>query len=190
MNLSVVLLAAGLSRRMGRDNKLLLPFEGTPLVRHCANVLAACQPREMVVVLGHEADRVQAALEPLSLSCVVNASYAQGQQGSVRVGLDALSRDSAGVLVCLADQPWLMPAHVLALASAFASRGAKSIVVPSHAGQRGNPVALDWPSVEATLAGQQSFSCRQFIDQNPDRVLRWEAPQACVRDIDTPGDLT
>lgn len=174
---------------MGKENKLLLPFAGAPLVQHCARVLAACDPRELVVVVGHEADRVQAALAPLEPLCVLNPAYAEGQRSSVRVGLQSLSQPSEGVVVCLADQPWLTPTHVLDLAAAFAARGPKSIVVPWHAGRRGNPVALDWASVRATLDGAEDFGCRQFIDNHPERVLRWDAPVACVRDIDSPRDL-
>lgn len=192
MQLSAVLLAAGLSRRMGAQNKLLLPLDGVPLIQHCAQTLLSCRPVEAVAVLGHEAVAVQQALAGAiqqGLRVTHNGHYAEGQRTSVRAGLAALTAPSDGVMICLGDQPWLQPSDLLALAQAFSKRGERSIVVPWWNGRRGNPVVLDWPSVRATLERGESYACRRYIEEHPARVLRWAAPSdAFVRDVDTPRD--
>ena len=64
-----------------------------------------------------------------------------------------------------------------------------SIVVPTHGGQRGNPVVLDWASAEATLRRGADYGCRHFLDDNPERVYSWAAPtDHFVRDVDLPAD--
>ena len=84
---SAVLLAAGQSRRMGADNKLLLPIDGEPVVRRTARQLLGAGLEEVVVVLGHEADSVSGALDGLAVRAVVNPDYRDGQMTSVRAGL-------------------------------------------------------------------------------------------------------
>ena len=80
---TIILLAAGMSQRMGGVNKLLLPINGVPMVRHMALTLVAFADVSPVVVLGHEAERVGAALDGIALTMVTNAHYQSGQMSSV-----------------------------------------------------------------------------------------------------------
>ena len=187
---SGLLLAAGESRRMGATNKLLLELEGEPLVRRAARVLLASGLGQIVVVLGHERERVAAALEGLALSSVVNPDYAHGQMSSVHVGLGALGGPAAGVMICLADQPLLTPADVDALIAAFAGRGAKSIVVPVFEGRRGNPIVLAQEHRGAILEANRNLGCKHLVTRNPELVLSvaW-ANDHVVRDLDDEDDV-
>ena len=86
---TAVLLAAGTSTRMGGVNKLLLPVGGMPLVRRSVETLLRASVGEVVVVLGHEAERVRAAVGALPVRCVVNAAYASGMTSSIQAGVRA-----------------------------------------------------------------------------------------------------
>ena len=81
-----ILLAAGASRRMGGANKLLLPVGDEPMIRRLARTLLASRATSVTVVTGHEAERVAAALEGLSVRRVHNPHHADGQMTSVRAG--------------------------------------------------------------------------------------------------------
>src|SRR5262245_54659347 len=87
-----VIQAAGLSTRMGRlGPKVLLPYRGRPLLDHIVRTALASRLAEVIVVLGHEADRVRAVLgEDARLRPVVNAEYALGRSTSIRTGLAAV----------------------------------------------------------------------------------------------------
>lgn len=192
---SAVLLAAGESRRMGGPNKLLLPVRGAPLVRRSLETLLACAPRELCVVLGHEASRVRAALEgaggpsPGSVRLVVNDEFASGQVSSVRAGLSALRDRVDAVMICLADQPALTADDLRLLLTAFQQRPHGSFLVPTHEGARGNPVLLDWSSVREVLEQGTRVGCRHFMDRHAERVYRFEMPNDhVVRDLDFPAD--
>lgn len=190
---SAVLLAAGLSRRMGGPNKLLLPVAGQPLVVRSLDTLLASGVAEVVVVLGHEAQRVQAALSPLVASGVArfveNPEYESGQVSSVRAGLAALREAVDGVLICLADQPALTPSDLIEVQRAFAERPRGDFLVPIHDGQRGNPVVLAWPAVREVLEQGTNLGCRHFMDRHDERVYRWQAPNDHVlKDLDRPSD--
>jgi CTP:molybdopterin cytidylyltransferase MocA len=186
---AALVLAAGLSRRMGAPNKLLLPVDGEPLIRRTVRTVLHTGFDEIVVVLGHEADAVAKALEPLGVSTVYNDAFASGQVSSVRAGLAALTMPVDAVMVCLGDQPLLTVSDLGALRRAFVQRPHGSIVVPTFAGRRGNPVLLDWASAEETLRRGSNFGCRHFLDENPERVYSWPAQtDHFIRDVDEPAD--
>lgn len=187
---SAIVLAAGLSRRMGPRNKLLLPVDGEPLIRRAVGRVLGAGVVEVVVVLGHAAAEVALALEGLDgLRSVLNPDYEKGQVSSVRAGLAALAKPVDAVMICLGDQPLLTSADLRALLAAYAQRPHGSILVPFRGERRGNPVVVDWDSARETLERGTNFGCRHFIEQHPERVYRWPAhSEHFVRDMDEPAD--
>ncbi|MEY4545658.1 MAG: hypothetical protein RL685_1853 [Pseudomonadota bacterium] len=186
---AAVILAAGLSRRMGAPNKLLLTLDGEPLIARTVRTVLHTGFEQIVVVLGHEAEDVGRALQPLGVATVFNPDYPSGQVSSVRVGLAALRPSLDAVMICLGDQPLLEVADLGALKRAYRERPHGSILVPRYGEQRGNPVVIDWASAQDTLERGTNYGCRQFMDDNPERVFRWPAPnEHFVRDVDLPAD--
>ena len=120
--ISGIVLAAGSARRFGSTKQLVL-FRGRPLAQHALDALASAGIDEIVVVTGHDADRVEAALLlPPQGRFVRNADHASGQSSSLAVGLHDLAEDSEGAVVLLADQPGVTDAEVRALTDAFEGR--------------------------------------------------------------------
>jgi molybdenum cofactor cytidylyltransferase len=186
---AAVLLAAGLSRRMGERNKLLIEIEGEPLVRRTAKAYLAAGA-EVHAVLGYEAEQVGAALRDLAVAFVLNPDYAQGQPTSVRAGIDSLAGGYAAILVALADQAALTAEDISGLVNAFAADGSR-ILVPYHQGRRGNPVIFPASLIENMRHQGRNAVSRSFIDENPQLVYRYEAPNDhTVIDLDTPDDVT
>lgn len=186
--LSAVVLAAGLSRRMGSKNKLLLPFGGAPLVRRVVSTIILLPFVEVVVATGHEAEAVEVALEGLPVRVVRNPSYEEGQMTTVRAALSGLTFSSEGVMVCLGDQPALTTDDLALVAEAFVSSPAE-VLVPTFGGARGNPIVLPRASLETILARGGNFGCRQFVAKNADLVRTFEMPNDHVLvDVDRPED--
>jgi xanthine dehydrogenase accessory factor len=184
-----LVLAAGLSRRMGAPNKLLLSLDGEPLIVRSVRTVLHTGFDQIVVVLGHQAEQVERALQPLGVRCVLNRDFESGQVSSVRAGLAALVPPLDAVMICLGDQPLLEVSDLGALKRAFRERPHGSIVVPTQGGSRGNPVALDWASAEETLKRGANYGCRHFLDEHPERVYSWPAPnEHFLRDVDLPSD--
>src|SRR6516225_8909088 len=147
--IAAIVPAAGMSTRMGR-NKLLLAFRDRPLIARAVDTLLESEVDQVVVVLGHEADKVKAKLQGRQVTIVENPSYGQGISTSIRVGLGAVSSDARAIMIYLADQPLLEPEDVNRLIRAFAEAREhnKSIVVPFYRGQRGNHVVRDVDRME------------------------------------------
>ena len=186
---SVVLLAAGESRRMGADNKLHLPVAGEPMLRHSAKTWLATRAREIVVVLGHQRDESLALLEGLAVRVAVNDDHRAGQMTSVHCGLAALHEPCEAVFVALADQPALQVGDIEILAEAFFARDGGEVVIPEYRGQRGNPIVISDRCRRQIDDGEYNFGCRRFIDDHPQLVRRVEMPNSSVIvDLDTPED--
>src|SRR5512134_2267279 len=103
--IGAVLLAAGAGSRLGGRPKALLELGGVPLVLRQLIALSGAGVDEVVVVLGHHADAVEAAVRPFPITLAHNLSPDDGQVSSVRLGLRSLSPRLDAVIVALADQP-------------------------------------------------------------------------------------
>jgi molybdenum cofactor cytidylyltransferase len=194
---SAVVLAAGMSTRMGQ-NKLLLNFRSKPLIVHAVDTLLASEINEVIVVLGHETEKVRNQLErsiglankavpgkPVRL--VQNPHYQNGLSTSVRTGVEAVSRRANGIMIYLADQPLLVPEDLNRIVAGFAAAKEinKSIVVPFFKGERGNPVILDASLHVAILGIVGDVGCKGVIKRYPEKVYAIEMDNDhVVRDVD------
>jgi molybdenum cofactor cytidylyltransferase len=187
--ITAIVLAAGLSRRMGAENKLLLPYCGQPLARHTASILLRAGFSRVVAVTGHDAPAVEAALAGLDIELCYNPDFAAGQMTSVVHGLRSLGEAPGPAMVALADMPCLQVSDYRAVAAAFRQKGGDRIIVPHYQQERGNPIILPAIDVQVAIAGDINTGCRKLIRDHPDRVFAMPVESsAFVRDIDTSAD--
>ncbi|MEM7775718.1 MAG: nucleotidyltransferase family protein [Pseudomonadota bacterium] len=140
----VALLAAGLSRRFGQDNKLLVDVGGEPMVRRVARQLRTLTHCQLIVVTGHEAEQVTDALGHLPDKVVHNPDYALGLSHSIAAAVSAVE-PGRGALIAQGDMPDLSHEVLSALAAAFFESGCSAIVFPVTAdGRQATPVI--WPA--------------------------------------------
>jgi molybdenum cofactor cytidylyltransferase len=179
-----VVLAAGLSRRMGA-NKLLIPIAGTPMVARAVDALLESPARPIVVVLGHQAAEVRAALAGRAVTFADNPDYAAGLSTSLRAGIAALGAVD-GAIVCLGDMPWVRADHVRALIAAFDPAGGRTICVPVHEGKRGNPVLLGARHFAAVQRLTGDVGARALIEEHADEVCAVPVADGGITiDVDT-----
>lgn len=189
-SVAAIVLAAGRSSRMAPRNKLVEPLGGAVLVRHVVEAVLASRARPVLVVTGHQAPRVEQALAGLDVATVRNPRFREGLSTSLRAGLDALTGDIDGVLVCLGDMPAIEARHLDALIDAFETGGRRVICVPVRGGKRGNPVL--WPAALMPQMRQVKgdVGARHLIGEHEDLVVEVDlGSDAIFSDIDTPADL-
>lgn len=185
-DITAIILAAGLSRRMGDRNKLLLPVGGVPMIRHMVDVYSAATTRPVLVVTGHDADDVAKALTDSGARTAFNADYAQGQPTSVACGLRAVN-DAGAVLIGLGDQPLLTAGDIRDLLAAHTSADSQRISIPALDQRRGNPIVV--PDVLRTrlLKDPRSPGCKTFTRAHPEHVqFHALSARGFYADIDTP----
>ena len=167
---AVILLAAGFSRRMGSENKLLKPLDGGPLIAHALETIAGLGLGQFIVVLGESADAI-APLLPASATILRNPRPGEGMGTSIAAGAAALRSSLTGVFVALADMPFVTCADYEKLAAAFQAENGQAICVPLHQGRRGNPVLFPSLYFTALLACQGDGGARHILG-TPDVKLR------------------
>ena len=189
--IAALVLAAGQSRRMGRRNKLLAEIDGVPMVRRPVEQALASQAASVLVVTGHEPERIRAALEDLDIAFAHNPDYANGLSGSLKAGVAALGGDADGVVVLLGDMPRVTARHIDRLIAAFNPLEGRAVCVPTYSGKRGNPVLFAralFPEVRG-IAGD--VGARHLIGQHEDELAEVAMDDdAIFVDVDTPEALT
>jgi molybdenum cofactor cytidylyltransferase len=188
--LSAILLAAGSSTRMAPANKLLLPWQDKPIVYHTAKHLLASGIEEVIVVTGHQAAAVTAALQPLPVRFIHNPGHTQGLTGSIRSGIRMAHAE--GFMICLADMFLITAPEYVLLRTAFEQQyrhDARCIILPDFEGRTGNPVIFSAAWRDALLTLPQKEGGRSLVSAHADHHHRVPMPTDHVlRDLDTPGD--
>ncbi|HXX50166.1 MAG TPA: molybdopterin-binding/glycosyltransferase family 2 protein [Xanthobacteraceae bacterium] len=187
---AAVVLAAGRSSRMGGPNKLLAEIGGRPLVRIVVEEALASRARPVVVVTGHQRERVEGALAGLAVKFVHNPHYAEGLGTSLKAGIAALPADVDGAIVCLGDMPQVDAALVDRLIGAIDPDKGALVAVPTIDGKRGNPVVWSRRFFPDLMAVEGDVGARHLIGRYTEAVVEVPASgNGALTDIDTPEAL-
>ncbi len=185
---SAIVLAAGTSIRMGQP-KPLLSINDRPLLDPVLDTVRRSRVDEIVVVLGHAADRVRKAVPLHGTVVVENPDYERGMSTSLQAGIRSADSAAEAFLVVLGDQPFVSSETIDALVGSW-KRGGARILIPTFLGKRGNPVLVD-----RSLAGEVDTirgdtGCRALFHDHPQdiREVPVDDPGILV-DIDTPNQL-
>jgi molybdenum cofactor cytidylyltransferase len=181
-----IVLAAGLSRRMGRA-KMLMPVDGRAIIRHAVESVLAGGVDSVWVVTGPDVEPVEAALAGLAVQIVVNPAPEEGQASSLRAGIAALPASVDAVLIALGDQPALAPSIIPALLAARRT-SPKLIVAPRYRDGQGNPVVFKREIFPELLRLTGDQGARPIIQKEPARVEWVELDLPMPPDVDTPAD--
>ncbi len=182
-----VVLAAGLSRRMGVQ-KLLLPFGGKTVIAHIVDQILASDVEEVCVVVGHEGERVRRELPDRPVSVVTNPDYKSGMLSSARCGLAALGQECQAVLVALGDQPSITSRLIDRMVRSFEATE-KQILVPFCNGRRGHPVLFSQVYRDEILTHYDDVGLRGLLHAHPDDVFELSVSTSSVlSDMDCPED--
>lgn len=184
--IQAILVAAGLSSRMGEINKLLLPYQGQPIVRLVAQQILNANIQQLLVVTGFEADRVRTALEGLPLDFIHNQDYELGLTSSIKKGAEAVDQD---MLICLGDMPLLTTAHYNLLIQQFnKAQKAYPIVAPFNGSYKGNPVLFHRKYKSEILALPDHLNgCKPVVQANKVNLALVQTQEiAYFSDVDTP----
>jgi molybdenum cofactor cytidylyltransferase len=188
--LAGIVLAAGESRRMGQP-KQLLPFGEHTILERVVDALLTAGVGEVVVVLGHVADRVRAVLGDRPVRAVVNDAYRQGMLSSVKCGVRAIGAGYDAVLLALGDQPQIEGAVVSEVIRTYRA-GSAGIVIPRYGDKKGHPIIIDLRKYrEAIINLPEDAGLNVLMQEHADDVCLFDvATEDIIRDIDVPDDYT
>jgi molybdenum cofactor cytidylyltransferase len=188
MSVAAVILAAGRSTRMGA-NKLIADLGGKPLIRRTCEAILASRARPVLLVTGHEPEKLAECLDRLDLVRVCNPRHAEGLSTSLIAGIAALPDEAVAALICLGDMALIKASTLDRIIESFEREACAGAIVPACGGRWGNPVLLSRKlfGLVTTLVGDAG--ARKLLQGRGDvRVLAVEDP-AILIDADTPEAL-
>ena len=188
-DVSAIVLAAGASSRMGQ-NKMLLPFGNSTVIRCTVNALALIPLKEIIVVTGRDADLVSDALEGMAVRILKNNEFELGMTSSIQRGV--AEAQGLGYMICLGDMPLISTSAYISLIENFTfalSVAQAPIIVPVYLNTKGNPVIFHQQYRSAILAHAEPEGCRNILLENPSEVVKVDMKEPHVlMDIDSPAD--
>ena len=186
-----IVLAAGRSRRMAPLNKLLVADQkGLPMISRVVDNVLASRARPVIVVTGHERDRVEEALAGRGVIFAHADDYAEGLSASLKAGLRAVPPEAEGILVCLGDMPLVTGEMIDRLLSHFDPEEGRAIVQPTFRGKQGNPMLWSREFLDQMLALSGDIGARHLAAKHAERLVEVEmADDAVLRDFDTTDAL-
>ena len=187
-----VILAAGESKRMGKQNKLFLPIDGETLLVKLVKSICDTNISKILVVIGHEAEKIKLELNDLPVSFVYNPNFRKGMTTSIKSGVNEVSQNCDGLLICLADMPFINTSDINKLIHAYIQnriKGKRLIVVPVFQGKRGNPVLFSKEFRNDILVYKKESGCKGVIMKNSKSVMEIEMDNDnMLIDVDTLED--
>ncbi|MEM6697884.1 MAG: nucleotidyltransferase family protein [Bacteroidota bacterium] len=185
-----IVLAAGLSSRMGAENKLLLPFRGKAILQHTLDALLNAQIDRVIVVTGYEQEKIQSLLRDHSVTLIHNENYRKGQLTSIQKGLSQLSSICNAFLICLSDMPLLNAADCNALIEGCQTTNISEPIVVPHNGERaGNPKLFDihYKKEILSLDASKHQGAKGILEKYSNKVLYHNTNNlGLFFDVDTP----
>ena len=186
---SIIILAAGASRRMGQPKQLLV-LGGESLIRKAVKTaLAVSQTQNVIVVLGANHDHIKLELTDLNCQIVINKNWQQGMGTSLKVGLQkalSLNPNIEACLFKLADQPFIKATHLNSIISAFAKYSDK-IIAAQYKERLGVPAMIPATIFPFLLSLNEDQGARAIIKANAHLTEGVDFSDVLF-DIDTPED--
>lgn len=188
MRIGAVILAAGFSSRMG-EFKALLPVGGYTMLERVLMLFTSAGLSDIVVVCGHEHEKIEAMLSGTGVQIAYNPFFRQGMFSSIQTGIACLSPEVEGFFIHPVDIPFVQAGTLLELLKLFQDAGPQIILHPCFKGRHGHPPLVGAVWGDALLKWQGPDGLRGFFRQYKGEQFDIEVNDEYILiDIDTPED--
>ena len=186
--ISAILLAAGQSKRMNGENKLIKEIQGIPLIKLSVKNILASSINELIIVFGHQKEIIEKLIDKNEkIKFVLNKNFESGMASSIKTGLNNLSEKTEAFFVCLGDMP--MVSHDI-YNQLIKSKDNKEIIVPTYKEQQGNPVLFDISMKKKIMDTTGDVGAKKILELNRNKILNVEVGNQSVRkDFNTKDDF-
>ena len=186
-----LVLAAGQSRRFPGRNKLLVEVDGAPLLLRTVSVLQKAGLQDIRCISGADHEVMSPLLAAAGAQCIQNSRFAEGMGASLAFGARSIEPEATGgILVCLADLPFLSVESVGKVIQAFRAHACERIAQPIHDGRAGHPLLFPTRCVEELRALSGDVGAKAILRRESANLIRVEVESPGIYlDMDTPDDF-
>ena len=196
--ISAILLAAGESKRMGGENKLLKEINGIPLLNYSIKNILGSSIDELIVILGHEKSLIENIIKKnKKIKFIYNENYKNGISSSIIKGLNHISQNSEAFFICLGDMPNINQNIYNKLIKArysynkkLISKKKKEIIIPIFEEKVGNPILFSKFMKNEMMSVKGDTGAKKIIQKNKNKILYVQVKNSGVTlDFDTKKDF-
>ena len=188
--ISAIVLAAGQSKRMGGDNKLIKKYNKKYLINHIIGTLIKSKVNKIIVVLGFQKSKVRKiVLKNKKINFVFNKNYKSGMASSIKTGLKRILKKNIGFLVVQADMPLISKKIINSLCYAIENNN-KEIVVPIYKINMGNPIGFKSSMIKILNKTKGDSGAKKMIKRNKKKLSLIKVNSKSIfKDFNTQGDF-
>ena len=186
MKIAGLILAAGGSSRMGDENKLMMPFQGKPMLNHVVNASLNSNLTQTFIVVGHQSSEIKNLVQSDDIQCVENEQWETGMASSIVAGISQLKQFD-GFLILLGDMPLVTPELINEI---IVHSSADKIVIPIKDGLHGNPVFFGSKFRDELLTLYGDSGAKKVIQDNLSSMIKIKIQSNTIfKDYDTKESL-
>ena len=188
--ISAIVLAAGQSKRMGGDNKLIKKYNKKYLINHIIGTLIKSKVNKIIVVLGFQKIKVRKiTVKNKKINFIFNKNYKSGMAGSIKAGLKRISKRSIGFLIVQADMPLISKKIINSLCYAIKNNN-KEIVAPIYKRNMGNPIGFKSSMTKILNKTKGDSGAKKMINRNKKNLSLIKVNSKSIfKDFNTQGDF-
>jgi len=171
--ISAILLAAGESKRMVDENKLVKKYKNIPLIKHAVSNVLNSSIDELIIVLGYQKEAIEKIIEEnKKIKFIANPNFESGIASSIKKGLDSLSKEIEAFFICLGDMPNVNKEIYNQLINASFSNKDKEIFVPYYQERQANPILFSKKIKDEIQKIEGDFGAKKIIADNEKKVFK------------------
>ena len=171
--ISSILLAAGESKRMVDENKLVKKYKNIPLIKHAVSNVLNSPIDELIIVLGYQKKAIEKIIgENKKIKFIANPNFESGIASSIKKGLDSLSKETEAFFICLGDMPNVNKEIYNQLINASFSNKDKEIFVPYYQERQANPILFSKKMKDEIQKIEGDFGAKKIIADNEKKVFK------------------
>ena len=182
--ISAILLAAGQSKRMNGENKLIRKIRGVPLIKLSVKNILASSIDELIVVLGYQKEVIEKIIDKNEkVKFVFNKNFESGMASSIKTGLNNLSEKAESFFICLGDMP-MVNKDIFNLL--IKSKNNREIIVPTYKNKQGNPILFSKSMKKKIMTIEGDAGAKKVLELNKDKTLNIETnDQSITKNFNT-----
>ena len=186
-NVTGIILAAGLSSRMG-EFKPLLPYKNKKVINILVETIISSSINEILLIVGYNEKLIRKEVINYNINIIYNPEYNEGMHTSVMCGVNNVAKDIDSFMIFLADQPQISINLINKLIYAQKNTD-KGIIIPTYSERKGHPILLNKKYIQLARQLNPDKGLKGLIDgcSNDIEYLSFDSDEILF-DIDTPND--
>ena len=186
------ILAAGMSKRMGSENKLLKKYKNKIIINQTLKNHSESKLEKLNIIIGHDKESLNDTLKNFQIGVIENDNYMSGMLSSIKRINDYIDNEVTGIMISLADMPLVSSKDINSIIDTFLLHDEKKICIPEFNGRLGNPIIIPLEIYKKIIQNENLLKDKglksTILDGKFD-IVRARSSSGVLKDFDTQKDF-